>query len=148
MQSKSPRLAARAVILHENRLLLVNAYGGQKSDLWCAPGGGIDPGQSIPDNLTREVKEEVGLEITIGTPCLINEFHDPDSGFHQVDLYFRCSLTAGADVHINDPEGIVNRHIWARQEDMATLRHKPDSLVDVAWGNTPLRYDPLELIVP
>ena len=148
MRFKSPRLAVRAVILHEDRLLLVNAYPGQKSDLWCAPGGGVDPGQSIPDNLTREVKEETDLDVTVDTPCLVNEFHDPASGFHQVDLYFRCTLTNTAEVMINDPEGIVNRHIWASRADMTTLRFKPDSLASVAWGESGITYDPLEHIAP
>ena len=33
---KTPRLAARALILQQDRLLLVNAYAGGRSDLWCA----------------------------------------------------------------------------------------------------------------
>ena len=37
MPMKFPRLAARAVIVEQGRLLLVNAYPGQRSDLWCAP---------------------------------------------------------------------------------------------------------------
>jgi 8-oxo-dGTP pyrophosphatase MutT (NUDIX family) len=50
-----PRLAARALILHEDRLLLVNAYPGAHLGLWCAPGGGCEAGQSLPENLAREV---------------------------------------------------------------------------------------------
>ncbi|MEM1021733.1 MAG: NUDIX domain-containing protein, partial [Pseudomonadota bacterium] len=74
---KSPRLAVRALILHQNRLLLVNAWGGGVSDLWTAPGGGVERGASLPENLAREVHEETGLEIDVGAPCLVNEFHDP-----------------------------------------------------------------------
>ena len=48
-----PRLAVRAAILHSGRLLVVNAYPGQRSDLWCLPGGGVEPGQSLPENLIR-----------------------------------------------------------------------------------------------
>jgi 8-oxo-dGTP pyrophosphatase MutT (NUDIX family) len=95
---KSPRIAVRGIILNDNRLLLVNAYPGQESDLWCAPGGGAEPGQSLPDNLTREVSEETGLTVSVGAPCLVNEFHDPASGFHQVDKYFRCAVSGAAAV--------------------------------------------------
>jgi ADP-ribose pyrophosphatase YjhB (NUDIX family) len=146
---KSPRVAVRGIILHENRLLLVNAYRGDESDLWCAPGGGAEPGQSLPDNLVREVAEETGLTVTVGDPCLVNEFHDPESGFHQVDVYFRCTLLGGATVTDgwSDPEGIVNRRRWVAQTDMASLRYKPDSLPRVAWGDGGLLYDPLEPIV-
>ncbi len=77
------RLATRAIILQENRLLLVNAFPDGKSDLWCAPGGGAEMGTSLPDNLIREVHEETGLTVRVGPPCLVNEFHNPDDGFHQ-----------------------------------------------------------------
>jgi 8-oxo-dGTP diphosphatase len=46
-----PRLAVRGILLIEDRLLLVNAYSGQRSDLLCAPGGGVEPHASLPDNL-------------------------------------------------------------------------------------------------
>ena len=47
MRLKSPRLAVRAVLMHEGRLLLVNAYPDGKSDLMCAPGGGVELGASL-----------------------------------------------------------------------------------------------------
>ncbi|MCR8549350.1 NUDIX hydrolase [Salipiger sp. P9] len=144
--SRSPRLACRAVLLHENRLLLVNAWPGAQSDLWCAPGGGANPGASLPDNLAREVHEETGLQVTVGAPCLVNEYHDPQSGFHQVEIFFRCTLVAGALSEAwRDPEGIVHTRRFVTRDEMAALRFKPDSLPDVAWGEGP-GYDPLELL--
>lgn len=144
----SPRLAVRAVLLHENRLLLVNAYAGGVSDLWCAPGGGVDRGASLPDNLRREVYEETGLTVTVGPPCLINEFHSPDKGFHQVEVFFRCALQAGVlDPAWQDPERIVDQRKWVTQQQVAGIRLKPDSLPHVAWSRG-IGYDPLELMVP
>lgn len=143
---KPPRLAVRAAILRDDRLLMVNAYAGQRSDLWCLPGGGVEPGQSLPENLIREVAEETGLTITVGAPILVNEFHDPASGFHQIDLIFRAKLTTG-DVTLNDPEGVVNRFCWASRADLRSLRHKPDTLARAVWGQHAAWYDPLEPIV-
>lgn len=142
-----PRLAVRGILLIENRLLLVNAFAGQKSDLLCAPGGGVEPHASLPDNLRREFHEETGLIVEVGDPCLINEFHAPGRDFHQVDIYFRVSLVSGDPfAPWTDPEGIVNRRILASRAEMAQLRYKPDSLPDVAWGDGVL-YDPLEPLV-
>ena len=143
---KSPRLAARAVLLHEDRLLLVNAWPGGKSDLWCAPGGGVEPGASLPDNLARELLEETGLAVKVGPPCLVNEFHDPASGFHQVEIFFRCHIVAGQlDAAWQDPEGVVTERRFVTRDEMEGLRFKPDSLPHVAWGRG-FGYDPLELI--
>ncbi len=144
-----PRLAVRAVIMREGRLLIVNAYPGELSDLWCAPGGGVERGTSLHDNLAREVFEETGLAIRIGAPCLVNEFHDPESGFHQVDLYFHAQVVGRAEIAAHaDPEGIVNRHRWVTREELEGLRFKPDSLPEIAFGEgTGLLYDPLEVIV-
>ena len=104
-------------------------------------------GASLPDNLRREIHEECGIDITVGPPCLVNEFHDPDSGFHQVDIYFRCTPVSGLiPPDWRDPEGIVTERRFVTREELATLRHKPDSLGPVAWGEG-LFYDPLEVIV-
>ncbi|KAA9010378.1 NUDIX domain-containing protein [Histidinibacterium aquaticum] len=141
------RLAVRAVLLHEARLLLVNAYPG-RGDLWCAPGGGAEPHASLPDNLAREVHEETGLRIEVGLPCLVNEFHDPDGDFHQVDVYFRCRLSGSPElVDWTDPEGVVQRRRWVTRDEIGGLRVKPDSLAHVAWGGSEPHYDPLEPIV-
>jgi ADP-ribose pyrophosphatase YjhB (NUDIX family) len=150
MKTRSPRLSVRAILLHENRLLLVNAYPGGVSDLWCAPGGGVEPGRSLPDNLRREVHEETGLTIEVGPLALVNEFHDPKSGFHQVDLFFRAAIAGGRiDPAWSDPAGIVTDRRFFARDDLALIRLKPDSLAAVAWRAGPgARYDPLEEIVP
>ncbi len=142
------RIAVRALILQQDRLLLVNAYADGRSDLWCAPGGGAEPNTSLPENLIREVHEETGLTIAVGAPALINEFHDPGAGFHQVDVYFHCTITAGTiNPGWRDPEGIVTQRQFFSQRDLAKpgIRFKPDSLPAAAWGQS-LLYDPLEFI--
>jgi 8-oxo-dGTP diphosphatase len=125
-------------------LLLVNAYPSGRSDLWCAPGGGVEVGASLHDNLRREVHEETGLTIAIGAPAMVNEFHDPATGFHQVDLFFRCTITGGViDPAWKDPARVVtDRRFFARAE-LASIRFKPDSLPQAAWDGGMI-YDPLE----
>ena len=143
----SPRLAVRAVILHEDRLLLVNAWPGNRSDLWCAPGGGVERGSSLPDNLAREVHEETGLTVSVGAPCLVNEFHDPTGSFHQVEVFFRCRIESG-DLSPDwcDPEGVVHKRAFFSRDAVPALRLKPSSLPDIAW-RPGFGYDPLEAIL-
>lgn len=141
------RLAVRAVIVEEGRLLLVNAFPGDRSDLWCAPGGGVEPHASLAENLTREVFEETGLGIEVGPPCLINEFHNPATGFHQVETFFRCRIVDGRLRHDwRDPEAVVERRRFFTEAELAGIRLKPDSLPQVAFRRG-FGYDPLEELV-
>ena len=149
MKSRFPRLAVRAIIVQDGALLLVNAYPpSRSSDLWCAPGGGVEAGRSLTDNLKREVHEETGLNIRVGALALVNEFHDPDSGFHQVELFFRCTINAGhIDPAWRDPANIVTHVRFFLRSELDLVRLKPDSLCDVAFGPVgPAQYDPLENI--
>lgn len=137
----------RALILIEDRLCMVNAWGGGQSDLLCAPGGGVEPNHPLPDNLIREVHEETGLIVTVGEVAMVNEFHDPASAFHQVDIYFRCDYVTGDPFgDWIDPEGVVTERHWLTRAELGNKRFKPDSLPDVAWDRVgkPAYYDPLE----
>lgn len=150
MNTRFPRLAARAIILQDAKLLLVNAYPKlHGSDLWCAPGGGVEAGQSMSDNLVREVFEETGLTVAVGALALVSEFHNPDNGFHQVDMFFRCDITAGEiDHNWQDPENIVSKRRYFSRRDLAKIRLKPDGLADIAFGgHRPVHLSPLERIV-
>ena len=150
MPAKSPRVAVRAILKHRDRVLLVNAYPAGQSTLMCAPGGGVEIGASLPDNLCREVFEETGLNITVGAPCLVNEFHDPSRGFHQVDIYFHCTIkgTAQIDPNWQDAEAIVSQWRWVSEAELDRVYHKPDSLKAAAFGDKlGVIYDPLEEIV-
>ncbi len=143
------RLATRGLVFNDGKLLLVNAWPGGKSDLMCVPGGGAEVHQSLPDNLRREIFEETGLIVAVGPCVLINEFHDPGGDFHQVDIYFRCTLVAGelSDTW-EDVGNVVTDRRWVTRAELATLRVKPDSLAQVAWDHGEhAAYDALEPIL-
>lgn len=147
------RLAVRGMILRDGRLLLVNAYAGGASDLWCAPGGGVEAHASLHDNLVREVWEETGLRVEVGALALVNEFHEPGQGFHQVEMIFRCRAAGDMPAVWRDPEGIVTERVWVTEAEARGLRVKPSSLIDAAFGRGAFAegggagYDPLERVV-
>lgn len=147
MKNRPLRLAVRALIMDQDKLLLVNAWGDGVSDLWCAPGGGVEKHSSLADNLVREVHEETGLDVEVGAPCMVNEFHEPSSGFHQVDVYFRARIVSGQiDPEWRDPEGIVTERRFFSRSDLSSIRYKPDTLAAAAWDGD-MVYDPLELLI-
>jgi ADP-ribose pyrophosphatase YjhB (NUDIX family) len=145
----APRVAVRAVLVVRGRVLLVNAYPGEQSDLWVPPGGGAEAGVGLHDNLVREVREETGLAIRPGRLLGLSEFHNPATGFHQVDLLFRARLAGPEEAVLADPAGVVNRLRWASEEELGSLRVKPGILPRVAFRprQAPL-HEALDLMVP
>lgn len=109
----------------------------------------MERNSSLPDNLKREVFEECGLRIDVGVPCLVNEFHDPPDGFHQIEVFFRCHLRGSAALQEwDDPEGVVNHRRWVTRAEANALLLRPASLADVAWSTgTAVTYDALEPII-
>ena len=59
--ARRQRIAAYAVILREDRILLSRLSPNvSHSELWTLPGGGLDHGESPRDAVVREVYEETG----------------------------------------------------------------------------------------
>lgn len=140
------RIAARAIIVRDGAVLLVNAFPGS-TELWCAPGGGGVAGEGLTETLVREVLEETGLTITPGDLAGIYEFHNPKDGFHQVDVFFHAIQSGGMPMQWTDPEGIVIERRWATAAELASLNHKPDHLAKMAFSDNPANYRPLETMV-
>jgi ADP-ribose pyrophosphatase YjhB (NUDIX family) len=145
--SRPVRVAARALIVIDGRVLLVNAYPGFQKSLWCTPGGGCTPGEAVTETLRREVREETGLDIRPGALAGVSEFHDPEDGFHQVDLFFHATASGSLEAVWRDPEGVVSRRRLAARDELTRLRHKPDHLAAMAFDGRPAAYHGLELKV-
>ena len=141
------RVAARALIVIDGRLLLVNAYPGFRKQLWCVPGGGAVPGEPLTATLRREVWEETGLDIHPGALAGVSEFHEPQEGLHQVDLFFHAGTDGRLDPGWRDPEGIVSRWHLATRAELTRMWHKPDHLAAMAFDAGPALYHGLELKV-
>ena len=129
-----PRLSARALVAHEGRLLLVNATPDKGDGKWCVPGGGVDAGRSLKDNVIREVYEETGLTVEIGDIATISEFYDPVSGFHQVDLFFHASVQdAALPESWRDCADVVEHRGFFSPEDMEDMIVLPEFLKQPFW---------------
>lgn len=140
---RPPRIAARAILLHQGRVLLVNAFPESlgRPPLWCLPGGGVEAGDSLHETLAREVAEETGLSIRPGALAAVSEFRDPDSGFHQIDHFFRAELLSPLPPAGHaDPAGVVTLRRWTARAELPSLPHAPAFLDPMAWEDAPAAY--------
>jgi len=89
------RNAVRAIILKENKVLLVYS---ETSKEFKFPGGGIEQGETRHFALRREVKEEVGRELKSVNESLgyvdqiYNDIYDEHKYFYQRSYYYFCEV--------------------------------------------------------
>ncbi len=97
------RLRACGVCVEEDKLLLVRHTGlGTNGYLWAPPGGGVEYGSNVEENLIREFREETGLHIKIENFLFVYEYLHPP--LHTVELFFEVSATGGTLMVGKDPE--------------------------------------------
>lgn len=66
------RRAARALLLDDDgRLVLIKRTKPGQAPYWTAPGGGVEPGESMTGALERELREELGATASIGDRVLL-----------------------------------------------------------------------------
>ena len=62
-------VSAVALIDADGRLLLAQRPEGKSmAGLWEFPGGKVEPGETPEDALVRELREELGVDATVGAP--------------------------------------------------------------------------------
>lgn len=116
-------IAVALVRNNENRYLICKKPAGRGvfPNQWGLPGGGIELGEKIEEALSREVREEVGLEISQITPWTFGEdvqdkFYDGVSKrVYMIYLYFDC-LAGNEEVVLNDE--FVD-HAWVRLDQLS-----------------------------
>jgi 8-oxo-dGTP pyrophosphatase MutT (NUDIX family) len=88
------RIAARAIVIDGDRLLLVkHRHPSTGETWWVPPGGGLEGEESLFDCARRETFEETGLHVDLDRIVYIREFVEP--GFHQCAHFILCSSFSG-----------------------------------------------------
>ncbi len=122
-----------ALILREERLLLVQNRRRNGTHDWTPPGGVIDEGEALIEGLTREVREETGLRVTEWAgPIYEVHCEAPDMGW-RLRVEAHLAVAYDGELHVDDPDGIV---VDARFVEL----HECSGLVDGGhpWVREPL----------
>lgn len=84
----APLRVVGAVIVREQQILIARrAPGRSAAGLWEFPGGKIEPGESPQQALIRELREELGVEVTVGWLLGRGEADAGDRDLH-LDCYW------------------------------------------------------------
>ena len=91
------RNAVRAVIIRNNRILLVKKVYEDGSQKYSLPGGAQDPGEPLTTALMRECEEEIGTEVSIDSLLHVADWFKPrntipPSTRHLVEFLFVCTV--------------------------------------------------------
>lgn len=75
-----PRPAVGVVVLRGANVLLIRRKNPPRQGQWSIPGGKQETGETIRQTAVREVREETGMEITLGPLLDVIDgiFHDED----------------------------------------------------------------------
>lgn len=93
-----PTLAVGAVVVDDERLLLVRRGQPPGEGSWAVPGGRVQPGETLAEAVTRELREETGIEGVCGPLLGWSEMVPERSGQpHLVILDFEVTLMAAAE---------------------------------------------------
>ncbi|KKB76186.1 hypothetical protein VW29_20790 [Devosia limi DSM 17137] len=140
------RISAGALVIHEDKILLVHHQRPGIHDFWVAPGGGVEGSETLEQAAAREVLEETGLTVNIIRPAYIDElWNTTDRG---VKFWFLASLGGGSLSVSANPAG--NESIvgagWFGRDQLPQGKVFPDPLRHRFWSDLRLGFpNPIKL---
>ena len=123
------RIAAGAIVLRDNKILLVRYADGYL----VAPGGRVEDGESLTAAAERETLEETGITVRATTLLLVEDLECPE--YRCCKLWFLCDYLRGEIRPTPEAaaEGITEA-CWLPPGALSTQRVFPPILKEVPWN--------------
>jgi 8-oxo-dGTP diphosphatase len=133
----SPLVGVGGIVVHQNRVLLVQRGTEPLKGQWTIPGGLIDVGETLREAVEREVLEETGLVVEpLELVELLDRIHREGDRvrYHYVIADYLCRLEGGNLLAASDAAAVrwVERSEW---NSHSVLRIDPITtrVIESAW---------------
>lgn len=117
-----PIVGVGAVIVDNDRVVLIKRKFEPLAGQWSLPGGTLDIGESLTAGVAREAHEETGLLVDVGPVVEVFDriLFDPDGKvrYHFVLIDYLCRPIGGTLQASSD----VADAVWAAAEELASYR--------------------------
>lgn len=134
MSTQGPKIAVGAIVINEEKLLMVRRGQSPAEGKWTVPGGKVENGEYLVDAVKREVREETGLDIKVGDLLGIFEVVGDEEHYVILDYLAKAAgevaeLTAASD---------ATELRWVELEGIKDLDCSPRFVETLtAWGILP-----------
>jgi ADP-ribose pyrophosphatase YjhB (NUDIX family) len=94
---QTPKIDTRAVIIENEKILLVQEQSGR----WSIPGGWCEYNLTPAENVVKEAKEETGLDVVVDRLVAVldrDRYSEPPYPFKVMKMFFLCHSVGGAFV--------------------------------------------------
>jgi 8-oxo-dGTP diphosphatase len=136
------RIRVAALITERDKILLVqHVHPVTGEEWWVPPGGGVEHRDgSIFECARREVFEESGLQVELGSIVYIREFFDKENQSRNLEIFVECRAYSGTltleHVQGSGPDEHYIRDVrWWRKDELAGIAVYPEVLRDGFWDD-------------
>ena len=117
-----PLVGVGGVVVHENRVLLVQRGTEPLKGQWSIPGGLIDVGESLREAVIREVREETGLNVEpVELVELLDRIYREGERvrYHYVIADYLCRVIGGSLLAASDADAVR----WVERASGTVIPH-------------------------
>lgn len=128
------RMSASAIIICENKILLVKYATKSGGHFLLGPGGGVFQEEDLHTGLRREVREETGLDVHPGHMLFVEDILGPR--YRILKIWFFCEVLGG-NLSALRPEAQAEGIVGVDWYDRASLENQivfPSIVTSHDWG--------------
>jgi 8-oxo-dGTP diphosphatase len=119
MSERYPIIVTAGVVVRDGKVLVAKRKTSSHLEgLWEFPGGKLEPNESPEECLARELKEELGVDVRVGSILEVVYHRYPEKTV--LLLFYSCELTHGTPKPLD-----VEQMAWVKRSELLELEWVP-----------------------